>query len=159
MAKRKKAMRTTKPSGAESANKTIIDIDYEKLADCVAKAIAEESDRRINAQSITREWMKFIIAPVFWGISVLTAILAAGFAINGASTFNSWSQNTTDIQSAVEGFISFVLALICIGIALPAFWAGKEFDQEKDRQFVVSVFSGMLSLVALIVAIIALVIK
>lgn len=49
--------------------------------------------------------------------------------------------------------------LICIAIALPAFWTGKEFDQEKDRQFVVSVFSGMLSLVALIVAIIALVIK
>lgn len=159
MGKRKKSMKTTRPSKLETANKTIVDIDYEKLADCMAKAIAEEHDRRINAQSITREWMKFIIAPVFWGISVLTAILAVGFAINGVSTFNSWSQNTTDIKSVIEGFISFVLMLICIAIALPAFWAGKEFDQEKDRQFVVSVFSGMLSLVALIVAIIALVIK
>lgn len=106
MGKRKKSMKTTRPSELETANKTIVDIDYEKLANCMAKAIVEEHDRRINAQSITREWMKFIIAPVFWGISVLTAILAVGFAINGVSTFNSWSQNTTDIKSAIEGFIS-----------------------------------------------------
>lgn len=157
MGKRKKLKATTHNDVAV-ANELMVAIDYEKLADCLAKAIAEESDKRINAYSITREWMKFIIAPVFWSISVLTAILAVGFFITTLNALNCWTGDLADIPNAIKGLVSFVLTLMSIFISIAAFFAGKEIDQEQDRQFVVSVFSGMVSLVALIVALVALVI-
>lgn len=159
MGKRKKSMKTTRPSKLETTNKTIVDIDYEKLADCVAKAIAKENDVRINTYSITREWMKFIIAPVFWVISILMAVLTVGFFITTISIFNALMDNPMDISKGIEGIISFVLTLMCGALAILAFAAGKEIDKERDRQFVVSVFSGMVSLAALIVALVALVMK
>lgn len=159
MGKRKKSIKTTRPSRAEIANRAIIDIDYEKLADCVAKAIAKENDVRINTYSITREWMKFIIAPVFWVISILMAVLTVGFFITTISIFNALMDNPMDISKGIEGIISFVLTLMCGALAILAFAAGKEIDKERDRQFVVSVFSGMVSLAALIVALVALVMK
>lgn len=159
MGKRKKSIKTTRPSRAEIANRAIIDIDYEKLADCVAKAIAKENDVRINTYSITREWMKFIIAPVFWVISILMAVLTVGFLITTISIFNALMDNPMDISKVIEGMISFVLTLMCGALAILAFAAGKEIDKERDRQFVVSVFSGMVSLAALIVALVALVMK
>lgn len=117
MGKRKKSIKTTRPSRAEIANRAIIDIDYEKLADCVAKAIAKENDVRINTYSITREWMKFIIAPVFWVISILMAVLTVGFLITTISIFNALMDNPMDISKVIEGMISFVLTLMCGALA------------------------------------------
>lgn len=160
MGKRKKSMKTTRPNGTEAANKTIVDIDYEKLADCMAKAIAAENDKRINAYSITREWMKFIIAPVFWVMSVLMAILSVGFFVTSVSALNAWMDSSVDmLEKGIEGIVSFMFALICGAFAIFAFAAGREIDKERDRQFVVAVFSGMVSLAALIVALAALVMK
>lgn len=71
-------------------------------------------------------------------------------AISSSSTFS-----VTYIVTLLKGLVSFVVALLCSGMAVLAFFAGKEFEKEKDRQFVVSVFSSMVSLVALIVALAA----
>lgn len=157
--KHKKIVSRTKDLGERCAEPT----DYEKLAECVAKAIADENDKRINAYSVTGEWMKFVICPVFWLISVLSAVFCVGFFIYGCNMFKVLDTrsmiSTQDIISIAKGFISNIFSLIFAGIAVSAFFAGKEFDRETDRQFVVSVFSGMVSLVALIVAFIALFIE
>lgn len=144
MEKNKKQQR--KPSQAPT-----VPLDYERLAKCIAKAIAEENDKRANARSVTREWMKFIIAPIFWIIIISSAILSIAFFI---VTFNALK--IINVTTILQSMISFMLALIFLGTALMAFFADREFEKEKDKQFVVSVFSGMISLVALIVALIAL---
>ncbi len=154
MAKKKKQKgKACKRSGLENPPSTVI--DYEKLASCVAKAIAEENDKRTNSYSITREWMKVIICPVFWIFSALMALFGIASIIS-AIIFFAKLPNATNVSNLFGGIISFMLCLICSGTALLALFAGKEFDQEKDRKFVVAVFSGMVSLVALIVSLVAL---
>lgn len=138
--------RQRKPSQAPN-----VPLDYERLAKCIAKAIAEENDKQVNAHSVTREWLKFIIAPIFWMIIISSAILSIAFFI---VTFNTLK--IINVTTILQSMISFMLALIFLSTALMAFFAGREFEKEKDKQFVVSVFSGMISLVALIVALVAL---
>ena len=128
-----------------------VPLDYERLAKCIAKAIAEENDKRANVHSVTREWMKFIISPIFWLIIILTAVLSVAFFIAAFNTLN-----TINATTILQSMVSFMLALIFLSIAIMAFFADREFEKEKDKHFVVSVFSGMISLVALIVALVAL---
>ena len=127
-------------------------LDYERLAECIAKAIAEENGKHTNAYSVTREWMKYIISPVFWLISAITLFLCVGCFTYGISMLKTGS--FTDVLKA---FVSFGFGLIFISVAIPTFLAGKEFGKETDKQFVVSVFSGMVSLVALIISFVVLV--
>ena len=129
----------------EPSQVVVAPLDYERLAKCIAKEIAEENDRRANAFSATREWMKFIMIPIFWLIIALSAVLGVALLV---ATFNT--------TTVFQGLISFFLALIFLTIAIMAFLADRDFEKEKDKQFVVSVFSGMISLVALIVALAAL---
>ena len=128
-----------------------VPLDYERLAKCIAKAVSEENDKWANAHSVTREWLKFIITPIFWMIIISSAILSIAFFIITFSTLSII--NTTTVFRSI---VSFMLALIFLSTALMAFFADREFEKEKDKQFVVSVFSGMISLVALIVALVAL---
>lgn len=144
-------MGKSKKKQKEHSPAPVAPLDYEKLAKCIAKAIAEENDKRTNAYSITSEWMKFIITPIFWIIIILSAILSIALSIVAISYLSSNNPITM-----LQGGLSFMAALFLGTIAIMTFFAIKEIDKEKDKQFVVSVFSGMISLVALIVALVAL---
>ena len=50
--------------------KIVADIDYDKLAEAIVKANEKQSQK----YSVSREWMKFIIYPVFWGVAIITGI-------------------------------------------------------------------------------------
>lgn len=150
MAKKKRHKRIVSHTKDFSGN-CVEPIDYEKLANCIAKATADENDKRMNSYSVTREWMKFIICPVFWLIAVVSLVLCIGCFI-----YCYIELCGQDIINMFRGFISFILGLTFITISLFAFLAGKELNKETDKQFVVSVFSGMIALVALIVAFVAL---
>ena len=121
-------------------------IDYERLARCIAKAISEENDKRTNSYSITRELLKFLICPIFWCITGTMALLAVVFLI---TTFRCL---VIEKINPLASFIPFMLALLSISIAVASFYASKEIDKEKDKQFVTSIFSALVSLVALIVS-------
>lgn len=160
MAKKKKHRETTAPT-RESAESIVEPLDYKKLAQCIAKAIAEENDKRMNAYSVTREWMKYIAWPIFGFIIILMVAFSIwGFIMTVTSfsaVYSSPTFSVTDIiTTLLKGIASFAVTLLCSGIATFAFFACKEFEEETDRQFVVSVFSSMVSLVALIVALAAL---
>ena len=155
MGKKKKQKKIIQNSG-QLVNASLSEIDYEKLAVCIAKAMVEENDKRVNAYSVTRELMKFIVTPVFWAIAVLMMLFAVAFFVVALPCLEE-GVNTSNFSEFFKGLISFLLSLISLGVALFSFFAGKEFDKEKDRQFVVAVFSGMVSLAALIVALVALV--
>ena len=155
MGKRKKQKNIIQNS-SQPVNASLSEIDYEKLATCIAKAMVEENDKRVNAYSVTRELMKFIITPMFWVIAILLALFTVAFFIVALPCLEE-GLNSSNFGEFFKGIISFLLSLISLGIALFSFFAGKEFDRENDRQFVVAVFSGMVSLAALIVALVALV--
>ena len=54
-----------------------IEIDYDKLAEAIVKA----NETQTNQYSMSREWMKFIIYPVLWGVAIVTGILAIFFRL------------------------------------------------------------------------------
>lgn len=163
MAKKRKRKEPAKQAQEFSKN-AVEPLDYEKLAQCIAKAIAEERGKRINTYSVTREWMKFFAWPIFGFIIILMGVLGIGAFIMALSTVDEISASTVSssffdmahLMPWLKLMAFFMVSLICLGIAIMAFAAGKEFERENDRQFVVSVFSSMVSLVALIVALVAL---
>ena len=152
---RKKKKHVIKTETPQTKNgQGISPIDYEKLSSAIAKAIAEETNHHAEKYSVTREWMKFIICPVLYLIAVLSGILGIGFFVAELKLLRSFGGAVTTMgfgQVIIFLFLSFLL----IGVAMFTFFAAKELNEEKDRSFVVAVFSGTVSLVALIISLIA----
>ena len=144
----------------ESAESSVEPIDYERLAKYIAKAIVEENDQRTKAYSVTREWIKYLTLLLLAALIILMVSLCVGCFIAAFKMFGiAISRATLDKANFVilaKGLGTLMLSVIFFGIALTSFFAGKEFDKETDKQFVMSVFSGTISLVALLVALAAL---
>lgn len=156
MSRKKKRVESLEEKEHALVMPPIEQIDYDRLADCIAKAVASENEKRAEKYSITREWMKFIIIPVLGTVSVVVGLLGIAFFIQAISSIVDLASPIWSFQSLLKLIIAFFFALICFAISLFTFFAAKELDKEKDRQFVVAVFSSMVSLGALVVALVAL---
>ena len=64
-------------------NEVNIEIDYDKLAEAIVTA----QEKQTVQYSITREWMKTLLIPVFWGIAILTGLFGIAFMWQGGKTF------------------------------------------------------------------------
>jgi uncharacterized membrane protein YidH (DUF202 family) len=155
MAKKKKAPNIINIEELEIENK--IEIDYDKLAEAIVKA----NEKQANQYSVSREWMKFIIQPVFWCVAGVTGLLAVAFLIYGgtalAEACGTISTAVFDWSQASIGFLTLCIGLFLVSLCLATFFTAKEIDKEKDRNYVATMFSNMVALVALILSLIALV--
>ena len=135
--------------------KIVADIDYDKLAEAIIKANEKQSQK----YSVSREWMKFIIYPVFWGVAIITGILAVAFFIYGAKemAFQINAMQNADWKQLAIGVLALTIGLFLIAVSLSTIFTAKEIDKEKDRQYVATMFSNIVALVALVVSLIALV--
>ena len=140
-----------------SVSATVDPIDYDKLAEAIVRASNKES----NKYSVSREWMKFIIYPVFWGVAIIAGILAIAFLIYGGAMLVQVTKISAaadfDFMKVVTGIVAFCLGLFLISICLSTVFTAKEIDKETDRQYVAAMFSNIVALVALVVSLIALV--
>lgn len=149
---------TVKRKGKEivSLSTEVESIDYDKLAEAIVKA----NEKQNQKYSMSREWMKFIIYPVFWGVAIIVGILAIAFLIYGGKTiFELANINTLaefDLSKIVAGIVSFCLGLFLMSICLSTIFTAKEIDKETDRQYVAAMFSNIVALVALVVSLVAL---
>ena len=130
-------------------------INYDKLAEAIVAA----QEKQTAKYSVTREWMKTLVVPVLWGIAILTGLLGAAFVWQGGEVFVEAISNSTEgwLKEACIGGVCFSIGLFFAALAILTGVAAKEVDKEKDRNFVVAVFSGVVSLVALAVSLIALI--
>lgn len=155
MKKRKKTVKNNQHTTREILPQTI-EIDYEKLANCISDSVKKQDSS--GDYSIVREWMKFLIYPVFWGISLLLFSIAAYSFVEVMRYSAIFS--STDTKALIKGMPPlmgyFILMLFSLSAGIVSIFAAKELNNEKDKQFVASVFSNVVSLVALIVALIAL---
>lgn len=137
--------------------KTVIHnhIDYDKLAEAIVRA----QDKQNSRYSTTREWMKFLVVPMFWGIGGIAGLFGFGFLWYGGKTVISTLQNgvSTSVLNTFAGVLVFLLGLFFVMVSVFTIVSAKDIDKEKDKNYVVAVFSSVVSLVALIVALIALV--
>lgn len=133
-----------------------VDIDYEKLAE----AIAEGNETRNRQYSVSREWMKFIIHFLLWGIVISGGIVCIACFVYGVKTLSTLAQTTgtslwwTNIAVAFAAImVAFFLLTLCVGTIIMS----KEVDKENDKQYIASIFSNTTALIALIIAVIALI--
>ena len=130
-----------------------MEIDYDKLAEAMSKVQNRQEDK----YSGTREWMKFILSPIFWTLAFFSAVLAIVFLIYGACTLVGMVSAGLDWVVAITSAIELFIGLFLVAVCAFSWVSAKEIDEEKDRQYVASMFSNIVALVALIVSLIALV--
>ena len=134
------------------------DEDLKKLETSIVNAIQESNKKATEEFSVTREWMKFLMCPVLWGVAALTGLLGIGFFIVAIRECNSVipTMNSLNSDLIIKLIIEFMLGLFSICLAMLSFTTAIELDKEKDRAYIANIFSNMVSLAALIIALIAL---
>lgn len=148
----KKKNNQTVVNNIESVN---VDIDYDKLAE----AIVEAQQKANEKYSVSSEMMKLVIVPVLWILAALclfTGIAFFAILVKEASALTEILKKQEYIRVLII-LVEFFVSMFSIALAFFSGFSAKEMDEEKDRQYVASVFSNIVALVALIVALIALV--
>lgn len=147
------------------------EIDYDKLAEAIVKA-QEKADKETIKQAVidaheemeklkpkrhySKEFLKFVIEPTLWIFVVIGGLTSICSIIYGVKYWK-----TFDFQS-FDGFNSIITLFAIFSISLIfATFSGlslKEIQKEDDIEFLSTMFSNLVSFVAMIVSIIAIVI-
>ena len=135
-----------------------VEIDYEKLGNSVADAIVKKEREEAGRYSVTREWLKFIMQPMIIIFGIIMALFTAYliYRVYISLSIALEDLDAINLQELIKALALFVSMLFTSGFSLMAFFANHELEKEKDRQFISSLFSNVVALVALIVALVAL---
>ena len=169
------AKKKEKPQVINNIQELNLEIDYDKLADAIVKAQNQSSTIELYNKDnheymtktlsgkIKRNYFSFSIGKL---LSLLFCALGLGetyLTVAFSPSLNNYfynlalSQNYSSVFSRIISvsavivflFVSMMLFCILINIAM-------EIKKEKDRNYIISVFSGIVSFAALIVALVAL---
>ena len=137
------------------------DEDLKKLETSIVYAIQESNKRMQEEDSPSREWMKFIMTVILWTMSGLLIVFGIAFAYKGIGDINSafeLAQNSIfHIQPVAIAVVEMGLAFFAFGLTAFSIMAAKELENEKDKNYIASMFSNIVALVALIIAFVALI--
>lgn len=128
-----------------------IEIDYDKLAEAIVKANTKQQE----TYSPSREWMKYILTPIFWGVSAISGVLAIVMFVSLLQNITDVFENGT-LTNVVVFLFKFLTTFFTAGFCAFSIVAAKEIDKENDRTYIASVFSNIVAIVALIVSLVAL---
>ena len=133
-------------------------IDYDKLAEAITKAQEKSEDVANQNKKFTSSTLALTASfafrvMAFFGWIVMLLLLFGSVRLVTTFMWNSAFSVITNIF-----FVLFItLFLIILFLYSLLLWkSAKEIETEKDRNYIISVFSGVVSFVALIVAFIAL---
>lgn len=136
-----------------------LEIDYKKLAKAIVDAQSDAEKQQTEKKSFISNSFAFWISLFFR----VVPIFGMAVCVIGSITIIQYAINTA-VWTSTNNTIANIFALGTVGLFLIAFgayciimWrAAKEIEQEKDKHFIVAVFSGIVSFAALIVALVAL---
>lgn len=135
-----------------------IEIDYDKLADAIMKAQENVAATAKNKKRYTLGTFATPLIIAFYGLSILGWFFVVAVPIG---VYNSW--NTFQWSNVTECISSITILLLMLGIEATValysilLWkSAKEVEAETDRNYIISMFSGVVSFAALIVALVAL---
>ncbi|MBE7067241.1 MAG: hypothetical protein E7385_06785 [Ruminococcaceae bacterium] len=136
-----------------------LEIDYDELATSIVKAQekAVETTRKQKRYTVGTFATPLII--VFYGMSILGWILVASLPIGVYKIRESFRWNGfTECFSSVITLLFILGIMVMVALYSILLWkSAKEVEAETDRNYIISMFSGVISFVALIVALVALV--
>ncbi len=152
-------------------SKTIqtVEIDYDKLAQSIVNAQEKtnidtiknaviEAHKKINKKEdgfkYSREFLKVIIFPT---LCILTVVGVVGFICSVAYIVEVCKAfNFTELDSYIQFIVTIAIGILSLLFAIFSGLTAKEVNKGNDMGTLSSIFSNMVSFVALIVAIIAL---
>ena len=128
------------------------EIDYDKLAEAIVKA--EKKAREDN--STLSKTLSGLSAFVFqltafagWAFSVLGLVA-------GIETFMEMWKPGNRLSAVILAVTILFLLILIVMFSILLWKSAKDIEKEKDKQFVVSVFSAIVGFTALVVALVAL---
>lgn len=134
------------------------DIDYDKLAEAIVMA-QEKSEAEANKKRrFTSGTFSSFISIVFRIMAFFGVIIAVAIPSSIANLSQSliWSEFGNIISNIINIALVIVFWLIIIAYAFILWKSAKEIEEEQDRNYIISVFSGIVSFAALVVALVAL---
>lgn len=152
-------------------SKTIqtVEIDYDKLAQSIVKAqnkaekdtikdavieAQEEINKKEDSFKHSREFLKVIIFPT---LCILTVVGLIGFICSVAYIVDVCKMfSFTELDSYMKLIVTIAIGILSLLFAIFSGLTAKEVNKGNDMGTLSSIFSNMVSFVALIVAIIAL---
>ena len=164
-----------KPQVINNIQELNLEIDYDKLAEAIVKSQNQLSTiESYNKDSheymyktlsgkTKRNYFSFSIGKLVSWLFFAIGLVEAYFTVVYFPWINNYFYNLALSQNHSESFarvmgVSSVIALLIISMLLfcVLFNIAKEISKEKDRNYIISVFSGTVSFAALIVALVAL---
>lgn len=173
--RKRKGNKATPVYNIESIN---LEIDYEKLAKAIAKANAEtnksaakmieqgKSPRRTsfwravwtiitNRYDTNGQWVSSAFSYILYVFFRLIAIVGAFFAI-GLPAYGFINLQWVGFQSIITIAYVVIISVSVLLLTLILWGMANEIANERDRNYILGVFSCIVSLAALIVALVAL---
>ena len=146
-----------KPQVINNIQELNLEVDCDKLAEAIVKA--QENANEYPNEKMTIGFFAIISNLFFniagWIIAVLSVVLCISAWVVGINSL-SWNRIP---DFALSGFILIITTLILVVIFLISIMmigTAKEIKKSRDKNFIISVFSALTGLVALIIALIAL---
>ena len=135
-----------------------LEIDYDKLAESIVKAQEKSENEANRRKKFTSGTFAMIISFAFRGVAILGWLIAFATPVAIINMVKSFVWNEVNVVMGNVFSIAFAVVLFVV-LVLYSFllWkSAKEIETEKDRNYIISVFSGIVSFAALIVALVAL---
>ena len=134
----------------------IVPIDYDKLAEAMNKA-KEDGEKTDGGKYVTGTFAS-LTGLAFRIASVLAWCILVALSISVKDMFCSftWEVWTSWVSNIIVIAFMLVFAFV-VGLFAVLLWkSAKEVDDERDKHYVVAVFSAVVSSAALIVALVTL---
>lgn len=156
------AKKKEKTQVINNIGKVNVDIDCDKLADAIVRAqkkAEQQTEISITDAKMTTGFFAFIANLFFngagWMTAILSVLLGVAIWIVGVKDLN-WQGTSNFILNTFVLLVITAVLVVSLLVSIMMIGAAKEVKQSRDKNFVVSVFSSLTGLVALIVALIAL---
>ena len=135
-------------------NITIVnnEMDYDKLAEAIVKA----NTKQLEKYSPSREWMKYILIPFFRILAIASGLLAIAMFVSLCKNITSIFESGT-LTEITAFLFEFLITFFTAGFCVFSLVTAKEIDKENDRTYIASMFSNIVAIAALVVALVALV--
>ena len=152
------AKKKEKPQVINNIQELNLEIDYDKLAESIVKAQEKSENEANKNKKFISGTFAMIISLAFRGVAILGWLISLVTPIAIINMAKSFVWNEVNAVMGNIFSIAFAVALFVV-LVLYSFllWkSAKEIETEKDRNYIISVFSGIVSFAALIVALVAL---
>lgn len=152
------AKKKDKPQVINNIGELNLEIDYDKLAESIVKAQEKSENEANRKKKFTSGTFATLITFAFYAFSTFGWIISVAIPI---SIYNMWSAFKWDTFANGFGSVATIIFMLGLMAVLVLYsillWkSAKEIETEKDRNYIISVFSGIVSFAALIVALVAL---